>query len=573
MKKTVGFYNLDELVLNKECLTSIPRNNKWLVLPYESKNYKGKMLCCGECAHPEPIELNIDLKGWYKIYLGVINASYNYCTGITVGSLGKTVVKAPPSKAWGATEYGHKFFYRAADMTGQTITLSKPAPYDNCSASLSFIEFVEMDEKEIAEYTRKDGGCMFYHFDEGYLGECKYEKNEDYLGFLNALEGSRGGIFSMENISAGKVFGNGDGGDPFTLFIDGANNLMDEYKAKKSQIKPTVVNRAHELGFEVYSTNRIQVGDYTLPLSTQMIEAFPLEGNEDKKIELRNGKTVLALSYAYEQVRKMSIESIIQSMDGLDYDGVSLTFHRGVFVGFEEPVRNRVEELYGVDARRLLASDERLHGVWCEFITQFLRELRESLDESFGKGKVKINTIVFSDPVSSKNFGYDVEGWLKEGLVSNISQGLMSWWEELDDCLDSEGFVDIEKYERAAEERTVLKREYKYNDPTDLLIGAKAFMKICKPYGVDFYATLGWDGGDMDATLALAKKFRAEGVEKIFSWNTNRKVVTPVLMNTERYIGANFADKFLQEPERVERFRVTKYGYADISYFDINWNG
>lgn len=573
MKKTVRYYNLDELVTDKSQLSDLPRNDKWVVVPYKTKNYSGRMLCCGECSYPEPIELKIELTGWYKVYVGVINASYSCKVGITIGDLGKSIVKAPGSGAWGAVEYGYKMFYRAADMTGQTVTVTKPGPYSGSSAAISFLEFVEMEEDEIKEYTTKSGGVMFYHFDEGFLGECSYEKDRDYLGFLNLLEGSHGGIFAMETISASKPVGKEPVGDDFTDFINGANSLMKMYEAKKNVIKPMIVDRAHELGFEVYTSNRIQVGDFTLPLYGNMVRTFPLSGNEDKKIETRDGKCVPALSYAYESVRRMAIESIIYATDDLDYDGVSLSFHRGVFLGFEKPVRDRVEALYGIDARVIPASDERLHGVWCEYITQFLRELRASLDERYGKEKKKINAIVFADPRSSKNFGYDVEAWMKEGLVSNISQGLMEWWEELDGCLDEKGLVDIEKYERAVEERAVLRREYKYKDPTRLLDGAKAFMNICKPYGVDFYATLGWDGGDMDVTLALAKEFRDAGIEKIFSWNTNRKVVTPALMNTERYIAANFTEEFVKEPEKLERFRVIEYGDSNISYFDINWNG
>ena len=482
MKKIIGFYNLDELVENKSLLSDLPRDDKWLVLPYETGSFSGRMLCCSESARPEPVELKVGLSGWYKIYVGVINASYFFRTGITLGDKGKTVLVPPSSGAWGATEYGHRMFYRAADMTGQTITISKSGPYFDNSSSISFLEFEEMTEEEIAEYTKTEGGDVFYHFDEGLICEVDYEKDSDYLGCFNMLEGSHGGILAVESVSASKVFGEvRDMGIPFTNFISKSFDNLTRYRAERRGHKERMIKRAHELGFEIYSASRIGMGDYQLPLAREMVETFAVYGNEALCVENRDGRVVPTLSYAYEKVRQMSVESVIYSTDDLDYDGISLTLHRGVFFGFEEPVRKAVMEKYGVDARRLLASDHRLNEVWCDYFTEYLRTLRGALDERYGKGTKKINVIVFSDPVSCRNFGYDVERWIDEGLIDNVSQGLMKWWEELDDCLDGEGLIDLEKYSEVIKYRAPVKREYKFNDPTELIEGAKEFMKICEP--------------------------------------------------------------------------------------------
>lgn len=574
MKKIHGFYELDKIVKNRSAISEIHENGKWLALPYESGKYSGTMLCCGEDSEPEPIELDIKLEGWYRIYLGVINASYNYKLGVTVGDLGKTVVIAPKSRTWCCNENGNRFFYRAANMTGQTITLTKPGPFFGCSSSLSFIEFEEMTEEEIAEYTATEGGAMFYHFDEGFLCESTYEKEADYLGTLNLLEGSHGGILCVETVSDKKVFGKGNNGDSFTDFIDKYKKGMELYEEKyRKTLKPAIVERAHELGFEIYTSNRIMAGDFRLPLSTQMGEGFFLDGNGDKKIKTRDGREIPALSFAYESVRKMVVESVIYAMDGADYDGVSLSFHRGVFVGFEEPVCREVERRYGIDARVLPTTDERLNKVWQSYITEFLRDMRAGLDEKFGKGSKKINAIVLADMEANTSFGYDIEGWLKEGLVANISQGLMSWKEDLTDCLDENGLISLDAYRREIEKRIVLTREYKYIDNSPLLPSAVEMEKLCASYGVDFYATLGWDGGSPDITINLARKYKEAGIKKIFSWNTNRKIVTPSLFNSERYIAANYDDGLTKDFEYPESFRVLKYGDNDISYFDVNWNG
>ena len=329
---------------------------------------------------------------------------------------------------------------------------------------------------------------------------------------------------------------------------------------------------AREKGYEVYATRRICLGDFYIPLTTQYLIHGALNGNEDLQIETRDGRTVQALSYAYPKAREMAIRSIIDSMDGLSYDGVSLAFHRGVFLGFEQPVRERVWTLYGVDARVLPASDERLHGVWCEYLTTFMRELREKLDETFGKNKLKINAIVFFDPVSSKNFGFDVETWAKEGLVNNVSQGMMKWQEDLTNCLDGNGLINLEKYVFERGNREILQRVYTDRD-TDLTVnGAKAFLDLLNPYDVDFYAALPWDNAPEHWFYKIASELKTIGVKNLFSWNTNHKARKPAVINAEKEISRNFASgKFGLKKAKV--YRVLSCGGKNIADWNVNWNG
>ena len=230
----------------------------------------------------------------------------------------------------------------------------------------------------------------------------------------------------------------------------------------------------------------------------------------------RDGRPIEALSFAFPEVRKIAINSIIKALPK-EWDGVSIFFHRGVVVSLEQPVIDEVEKRYGVDARRLPRSDERLHSVLCEFVTSFMRELKAALNKKAqeeNRANYEINIITFHDVKSSKYFGYDVEAFLKEGLVNSVSQGIMMYYEDIDDCLADDGLIDIEKYKQKKNGSFVIKRWFD-DDGAHIIGGIKEYLELQKKYGGEFYAALGWENKDYPYQLELAKAIYEAGAEKM----------------------------------------------------------
>jgi hypothetical protein len=150
---------------------------------------------------------------------------------------------------------------------------------------------------------------------------------------------------------------------------------------------------------------------------------------------MRNGATLKVCSYAYDEVQDYMVSQLVGFMD-YGFDGVSLIFHRGAHIGFEEPVIRRFAELYpDVDPFVLPAADERLNGVWSDFMTTFMRKLRNALDAASDR-HLKINVITDYTPATSKLFGLDVERWAKEHLIDQVLQTIMETFEDLDGCLN-----------------------------------------------------------------------------------------------------------------------------------------
>jgi hypothetical protein len=250
------------------------------------------------------------------------------------------------------------------------------------------------------------------------------------------------------------------------------------------------------------------------------------------------------------------------------FDGLTLIYHRGLHIGFDALCLSLFEERYpGVDPFTLPVTDERLNSVWCDIMTDFMRELRSELTEKCGKD-AKINVIVDYSPKTSKHFGLDVEKWAKEGLIDSVLQGIMEMYEDLDGTLDRDGRIIIDKYCEKLKKEPVLRR-YHDTDIKKASDGAREYLEISKRYGIEFYATLPWPHKCPPEEYKENRKALSKlGAEKFLSWNTNhllydlpeaRAALSSATSNDEWYI-----------PRRI---RTTSLAGSNIAIFNPNWRG
>ena len=170
-----------------------------------------------------------------------------------------------------------------------------------------------------------------------------------------------------------------------------------------------------------------------------------------------------------------------------------------------------------------------------------------------------------------KNFGFDVARMLKAKVVDSVAQGLMTIYEDLENCLDDKGLIDLDKYKEELKIRYVVKRNFDGVNTERIVNGAKSLKKICDKYGVDFYATLCWENNSVEKIKEVYNKHKANGVEKFLSWNTNHKCKRLPIINLEKQISRGAE---LDDPIYTTRFiKVLKYGDNDISSWNKHWNG
>ena len=566
MQKEYVFTDLENLVIDKNALTTGAEYDKWLILPYEAGEYKGKMLVGMDTFRPVDVELNVNVKGWYKIYFGLVAIGRESRLGVQISGGGKTVI-SPDIQAphWQPHEWVEENFFRAADLTGKTIKIFKPDGEGKfLTSGLAYVRLVAMSKQEIADYTQTQGGCVAFHFDTDFTHEIDYDIPTDYVGRMEMLENTHGGeLFYETSFDDGPIIPPKNHID-FSIRNQSICKRYASYLQNGATYRKTIIQKAHDMGYQIYATNRMEMGDFNFPYSIYSYNNGLAEQYPEYKCKTRDGRTINALSFAYPKVRAIAIERLMKMLaDG--FDGLGLIFHRGVHVAFEQPVIDRVQQLYGVDARRLPFADERLHTVLCEFMTQFMRELKAAVQAVYGDNK-KINVIVYYDAESSKNFGLDTQTWAKENLIDGVCQGLMTHFEELDNCLGNDGLIDLEKFKKENAQRPVLCRMFSGNKQR-VLQGTTGFMEICQAYGKQFYGSLLWEGDSAEGTWEIAQKLKKLGVKKFLSWNSNHKARNLHYLNTEKAIARN------GEPEPQKYARMLYIADGDISSFNQNWRG
>lgn len=578
MNKT--FYNLHELV-------SIPlsdkfqEENKWQKVSYQAKGVNGTGLVAGHCVEPEEIELDLNAKGWHKIYIALGTLGGVSSVEVSLSNEdGKTII-APTNidvvegvGRWIGYDYAEESFFKAADLTGQKIKFGKPLTHSTpISSVIWYIRLEEMSDSEVLNY--KGFGLnknIMWHYDGDYLLESNYKKPEDYLGRIKMLENGNGDILIQECFIDGH---NANKINKVRWLNDGKRlSGVNKYIEKQWEIKNIFANETHELGMDIYAGYRLEMANFKMPLNQFLAYNEFFDKNSHLRCMTRDGQPISALSYAYSEVRKFSIDLILKTLPD-NWDGISLFFHRGVLISLEEPVIQEVYRRYGVDARRLPRSDQRLYSVLCDFILEFIKDLKYALEvkaKKLNRKKYKINVVVFYDPNSTKYFGCDIERLLQEKLIDSFSQGLMEHYEDVNDCLADDGLIDLEKYKKKKQTKHVIKRHYD-DDFEHILFGAKEFLSIKERYGGEFYATLGWDAKSYIYQAALAKELYLIGADKLIVWNGNHVAKRCTTLQGVKQCG----DKNLVLKDKIkvyyDSFRLTQINELDISEFDTNWRG
>lgn len=572
--KSLLFNDISEIVENKRDISPELAKDKWQVLSYELGEFKGKMLVAWQTAHPREIKLNFNVKGWHKIYLGLINFGGENSLGIRFLKSGeKTVVNTQifGKDYWAPSEWAQEVYFTSLNFDEDGLSFFKTdLENPTLTSSLVFVRLVPMTKTEIHNFTSCRKGCVAYHFDNDFIWETENVNPEESLGRIEMLRG-----FGSDKIMFEMPFS-----DYFDKSEENADspvyNLLDVRRKKryisyinhKESFIAALLNKTCDIGFETYCTYRMEAGDFMLPASKSVFEQFS-DLYPALTCRTRDNRKIKALSYAYPQVRKMIIDGLLSDLK-YGFDGISLIFHRGVHIAFEKPVLDRVKALYGVDARTLPFSDERLNNVLSEFMTTFMREFHFALKENYPS--VKVNAIVYYDTISSKNFGLDVKQWAEEGLVDSISQGLMEHYEDLTDCLNNDGTIDLKKYKKENAKRTVLKRYFSDGNIERIVEGAKSFLDELKDTNTEFMATLTWQFCAADYDVKLMREMKKIGVTKFFSWNGGQKASNLQLLNAEKAISVcSDAERLNTETNRYHR--VLSLDGGDISSFNPNWRG
>jgi hypothetical protein len=136
----------------------------------------------------------------------------------------------------------------------------------------------------------------------------------------------------------------------------------------------------------------------------------------------RAGRPTTNLSLAYPEVRQYWLSLLRETLE-YGIDGVVLYFHRfHPFVAFEPPVIESFQARYGEDPRTLAPDDPRWIEHSAGYVTQFVREARQLVNEYPGR---KLGVSFWAAPTGYDpnreydpiRYSCDVKTWMREGLA------------------------------------------------------------------------------------------------------------------------------------------------------------
>jgi len=501
IKKLEGtiFCDLGELCTPQSELSADCVNDKWMVCAYETACVSGSMLIAFNKTYPQPVTLDVRLEGWHKIYIALFdNGKFKTYIDLQLSSDMAPTAVCPGDlnvEHWSSHEQLEEVFWKCADMTGQRIKISKlnngyMYTVEN-TAAIAWLRFVPMTVDEVkafhADISRTDTKRLHAHCDNDFIRGQDINDEYSDTRIAQALKDSDVEVLSLETSFA---FDDCDISRDLSDYACrsefNAINLREsrQYAANCDEIFAKDVALFHDIGIKLYAANRMSQSNIFFPITEPTYVSRFVKDNPQLYCKNRDGSTVSFLSYIYPETQQRIIDHFLRAAR-LGFDGVTLIFTRGTCLLFEPPFIERFKARYnGLDPRNLPYWDERLHGMWCEVMTDFLRKLRGKLDEYCAQNdreRMGIIALTYYSVMDSKYVGFDVETWAREGLIDGVVQSNMTVWEDLDDVWqdDDLSLIDLEKYAHKVRHSrlNVIKRNYS-SDTKKILDNAAEYIRI-----------------------------------------------------------------------------------------------
>lgn len=561
MREEVIFSNLDEFVIEKDRISADYEDGKWKLFEYSTGLCEGRMLVTPEDCYPESVSFNLNLEGLYHIYISLpkLRAEnyLNFKLSSDHGFTGAMASYYAPMN-WTTDEFLEEIYWKTANLTGEKLIIRKSKSTFLSATGIAWIRCVPANEEPVPAKNK----CVQMHIDEDITAIDSLETDADYLARIYPMKDTNTEFLSFE---FGFDFENYPEGKHLLHMDDLWDKNNYKYLAKKETVYKNAVKFAKDSGFGIYAANRMQVSNFITPFTRYGWNMKFVQDNPQFLCRTRTGTKVNVCSYAYPEVQDFVISQFLNVVK-YGFDGITLIYHRGHYIGFDKPVLDRFGELYPeTDPHTLPFKDERLHGVWCEFMTEFMRKLRTAVGS-----EIKINVITDYSLETSKCLGLDVRCWAKNGLVDSVTQADMETFEDLNGCMDDNNpkLIDLEKYKYQLTRRTVVKRDFGKN-VEKVCQHIPEYKKLKTLYGVEVYHVLPWAHRTMPEGYApIVEQMQAVGAEKFLSWNTNHLMTDLPEWHTVKRIGNTPIIQPLREFHRV----LSMDGY-DISQFNPNWRG
>lgn len=595
----IVFCDLGNVCEPKDNISELRRRDKWASVAYETSSYQGTMLVSMYDAVAEDVLLDPKLKGMYKIYVGLYG--YFNTENIVDIKLSKDesfVHMATSFERNFSEQYVEEVFWRASEMEGQQVVIGKHLSKTySASAMIAWIRFVPMTEEEIIAYEadcEKQKNKRIYATNDMHGMLCYYDMStrEAWRNVVQEYIHSDVEWLAMEYLL----------NDGELSYVDVENFMFATANDKSFSKRLTLdysqdmlrdlVKMGHRNGLKMCISLRICEWNFEFPHDKIAFERKFWTNNKALRCVDRDGQIIEYLSFAHKEVRDYLVEQFVK-MAQTGCDAVQVLFSRGwPYVLFERPFLELFESRYHTDARCLAMDDERIVAVKCEIMTDFMKQLRQALDQVRETSRVELHAKVLFSMYDCKYMGLDLEEWAKLGLVDAIVSDERRIREVLDESVwmdETREKIDLKKYTdyvRCAKEDVI---RYDYDTffapfpdskgvlrgPVDQRERISEFMQLEKQYGVTVYIEIMPRRMSTNRIKEKALEIYDCGCEHIGLWDTYSRVMRKVEWSMWKRIGHKEELKTFSDGEGdlYRRVRILKIGGKDVSRYRPIWGG
>jgi uncharacterized lipoprotein YddW (UPF0748 family) len=565
-------------------LSEVPESGHWRTLQYTTDALSGTMILAGpETVAPE-VTYPLQVSGWHAVSIGV------WADHITPGTTrwyGEarlfTEVLARlsgddtqslltlPGQGWGFDEEIRELFWKVADLTDRELELGQVSwriaqgdgvgAIQCAGAKIAYIKLVPLSADEVeawhADRQRTDTRRIFVHNDAGgplYYRPTNAEQVRRHVEHYRDSDMSRlyweaGGGDSLGFPSKIGRFRTGDDvSQDFErvqqrLGVEGSRILQEQ------GVEPfhVALEHAHKIGMEFHAGYRV-AGFHYPPQHDHFNEGptFYKSHPELRGVD-RDGNATPRISYAYPEARTFVV-SLLKEMAGFPIDGICLLYNRRPpLVEYEQPLVEGFAAEYGEDPRQIAEDDPRWLSYRARTLTQFMREVREAMDEAAitqGRGvRLEISAVVMASVEENLFHAIDLKAWVDEGLIDTI--------------MPYSSFPDLESMEEA------------WTDPGDIA----PFVSITKGTATKLAPNIMPRQLSPEAIRRRAAALYDAGVDNLFLWDAD------VLQPRSNNAGSWNVFKRLGHQEEIEEWQkagepgldtpivtITNLGDWDLSY-------
>ena len=418
--------------LPEHALSTRRRKSHWQLIEYEAEgSLKGVMLSAGPETGAPDATYPLNLSGWHAIHLGVWGGGnvWDYLVKVRLGGdpFFSTFVREKPHPCT-----LEEVFWKHADLTGQQLIVRQQRPKPNGispNASLAYVRLTPISAEEVerlqCDRAREDTKRLIMHEEPGAEGWALEDMLEGDVEPFRNTDFKK--LFWEVAYGDNVVFGDKLGRLPWDNIEDfpsvekrwAAESLKTAASEGIDPLK-TAMEYTHSMGLELHVGQRVEAFAGPPP-SEEFTTEFYREHPEFRSVD-RDGLEIDGLSYAYPQVRSHYI-TVLREAAEYGADGAFVIFIRGTpVILYEKPSVDGFKEEYGVDPRELDEKNEKWLRYRAGFVTRFMAELRQAVDEVGKKLGKRLETSAITLATEEDNLicGLDVGVWVREGLVDNL---------------------------------------------------------------------------------------------------------------------------------------------------------